>query len=146
MIDKPIAAQIAKFMGPTWGPPGFCRPQMGPMLAPLTLLSGSRCYGKWHQSIHNWRDGIEGLILCDLVSHFEQRNCLSGSIIQDVGAHQISWFKDRQYYVRYGCQISPQEAIWLLKLIFIILNFLVMVKKIAYVQFSGILSLNNGIT
>ena len=28
--------QIAKFMGPTWGPPGSCRPQMGPMLAPWT--------------------------------------------------------------------------------------------------------------
>ena len=27
-------------MGPSWGPPGFCRPQMGPMLAPWTLLSG----------------------------------------------------------------------------------------------------------
>ena len=26
-------------MGPTWGPPGSCRPQMGPMLAPWTLLS-----------------------------------------------------------------------------------------------------------
>ena len=25
-------------MGPTWGPPGSCRPQMGPMLAPWTLL------------------------------------------------------------------------------------------------------------
>ena len=34
------ASQIAKFMGPTWGPPGSRRPQMGPMLAPLTLLSG----------------------------------------------------------------------------------------------------------
>ena len=33
-------SQIAKFMGPTWGPPGCCRPQMGPMLAPWTLLSG----------------------------------------------------------------------------------------------------------
>ena len=32
--------QIAKFMGPTWGPPGSCRPQMDPMLAPWTLLSG----------------------------------------------------------------------------------------------------------
>ena len=32
-------SQIAKFMGPTWGPPGSCRPQMGPMLAPLTFLS-----------------------------------------------------------------------------------------------------------
>ena len=33
--------QITKFMGPTWGPPGSCRPQMGPMLAPWTLLSGT---------------------------------------------------------------------------------------------------------
>ena len=31
---------IAKFMGPTWGPPGPCRPQVGLMLAPWTLLSG----------------------------------------------------------------------------------------------------------
>ena len=35
-----ILSQIAKLMGPTWGPPGSCRPQMGPMLAPWTLLSG----------------------------------------------------------------------------------------------------------
>ena len=35
-----ICPQIAKFMGPTWGPPGSCRPQMDPMLAPWTLLSG----------------------------------------------------------------------------------------------------------
>ena len=27
-------------MGPTWGPPGSYRPQMGPMWAPWTLLSG----------------------------------------------------------------------------------------------------------
>ena len=32
--------QMTTFMGPTWGPPGSCRPQMGPMLAPWTLLSG----------------------------------------------------------------------------------------------------------
>ena len=33
-------SQRARYMGPTWGPPGSCRPQMGPMLAPWTLLSG----------------------------------------------------------------------------------------------------------
>ena len=32
--------QIARFMGPTWGPYGSCRSQMGPMLAPWTFLSG----------------------------------------------------------------------------------------------------------
>ena len=35
-----MTSLIAKFMGPLWGPPGSCRPQMGPMLAPWTLLSG----------------------------------------------------------------------------------------------------------
>ena len=34
-------SQIAKFMGPTWGPTGSSRPQMGPMLTPWTLLLGS---------------------------------------------------------------------------------------------------------
>ena len=29
-------------MGPTWGPPGPCRSQMGPMLATWTLLSGEQ--------------------------------------------------------------------------------------------------------
>ena len=38
LILNPL--QIAKFVGPTWSPPGSCRPQMGPMLAPWTLLSG----------------------------------------------------------------------------------------------------------
>ena len=40
VFNTTILTQIAKFMGPTWGPPGSCRPQMGPMLAPWTLLSG----------------------------------------------------------------------------------------------------------
>ena len=37
----PISTQIAKFMGPTWSPPGSCRPQMGPMSAPWILLLGN---------------------------------------------------------------------------------------------------------
>ena len=36
-----LTTHIARFMGPTWGPPGSCRPQMGPILAPWTLLSGN---------------------------------------------------------------------------------------------------------
>ena len=44
-----LETQIAKFMGPTWGPPGSCRPQMGPMLAPWTLLSGK----VWRRLVHN---------------------------------------------------------------------------------------------
>ena len=37
---KYMGSQIARFMGPTWGPHGSCRPHVGPMLAPWTLLSG----------------------------------------------------------------------------------------------------------
>ena len=37
-----IISQIAKFMGPIWGPPGSCRTQVGPMLGPWTLLSGMK--------------------------------------------------------------------------------------------------------
>ena len=33
-------SQRAKFMGPTWGPPGSCRPQMVPKLSLWTLLLG----------------------------------------------------------------------------------------------------------
>ena len=32
-------SQIARFMGPTWDPPGADRTQVGPMLAPWILLS-----------------------------------------------------------------------------------------------------------
>ena len=37
------APLIARFMVPTWGPSGAGRTQVGPMLAPWTLLSGSDC-------------------------------------------------------------------------------------------------------
>ena len=30
-VDLSEQTQIARFMGPTWGPPGSCRPQVGPM-------------------------------------------------------------------------------------------------------------------
>ena len=43
-LSHKAAAQITRFTGPTWGPPGSCRPQMGPMLAPWTLLSGCTTY------------------------------------------------------------------------------------------------------
>ena len=54
-----MITQIAKFMGPTWGPSGSCRPQMGPMLAPWTLLSGKVINGLDIQTSHEYRfDGL----------------------------------------------------------------------------------------
>ena len=43
-----IVSQIARFMGPTWGPPGSCWSHMGPMLAPWTLLSGWEWYCEYN--------------------------------------------------------------------------------------------------
>ena len=37
-----LLSQITRFMGPTWGPSGADRTQVGPMLAPWKLLSGMR--------------------------------------------------------------------------------------------------------
>ena len=44
VLSIPITTLIARFMGPTWGPPGADRAQVGPMLAPWTLLSGQEAY------------------------------------------------------------------------------------------------------
>ena len=37
-----VSTLVARLMGPTWGPSGADRTQVGPMLAPGTLLSGLR--------------------------------------------------------------------------------------------------------
>ena len=36
-----LPSLIARFLGPTWGPSGTDRAQVGPMLAPSTLISGN---------------------------------------------------------------------------------------------------------
>ena len=64
--------QIAKFMGPTWGPPGSCRPQKGPMLAQWTLLSGE---GPTTAILYRFRNNtMENityiLMMCFIHSHF----------------------------------------------------------------------------
>ena len=41
-VDK-MPLLIPRFTGPTWGPSGANRTQLGPMLAPWTLRSGSPC-------------------------------------------------------------------------------------------------------
>ena len=64
-IVSSIHSQRAKFMGPIWGPPGSCRPQMGPMLAPWTLLSGflSRLFSHKQHSLRSRLPGLCVLFL-----------------------------------------------------------------------------------
>ena len=52
-----LTTLIARFMGPTWGPSGADRAQVGPMLAPWTLLSGKAVWGyKWILHTHELGD------------------------------------------------------------------------------------------
>ena len=44
-----VLSLIARFMGPTWGPTGIDRTQVGPMLAQWTLLSGMCHMFSWIQ-------------------------------------------------------------------------------------------------
>ena len=56
-VDKWITSQIAKFMGPTWGPPWSCRPQMAPMLVPWTLLAGTPWKPYWMNTMRPEQNG-----------------------------------------------------------------------------------------
>ena len=42
-MDDNLDSKVHGANMPTWGPSGSCRPQMGLMLAPWTLLLGNRC-------------------------------------------------------------------------------------------------------
>ena len=70
-----ITFLIARFMGPTWGPSGAVRTQVGPMLAPWTMLSGIpqsplRQWCGWNSTQHQtWRralreEFVHASILC----------------------------------------------------------------------------------
>ena len=47
---KRMATLIARFMGPTWGLSGADRTQLGPMLAPWSLLTGKWFYWAFDKS------------------------------------------------------------------------------------------------
>ena len=72
---------IARFMGPTWGPSGADKTQVGPMLAPWTLLSGflwntlKRCcthngYLLWVQCLASSFNGVNSYPLGQNGCHF----------------------------------------------------------------------------
>ena len=67
VLQYGISSQIARFMGPTWGPPGSCRSQMGPILSLWALLSGidpdikPACLSWWR---HDMKTLSVLLVLC----------------------------------------------------------------------------------
>ena len=64
------ATLITRFMGPTWRPSGADRTQVGPMLAPWTLLSG------YFQTIYF--EGQPGLLRYQPHRHRQHRRLSSG--------------------------------------------------------------------
>ena len=98
------ATQIARFMGPTWGPPGSCRSQMGPMWAPWTLLSGkynvlyspllTPLNGKqWYGHISPHRTNISPVYVCITV----RSRYIMVSFVQITHTHSLPT------RTRYGC-------------------------------------------
>ena len=51
---EPLSYPDNKVYGANTGPPRSCRPQMGPMLAPWTLLSGKPAGYGWNRQITEW--------------------------------------------------------------------------------------------
>ena len=65
---------MARFLGPTWGPSGADRTQVGPMLAPWTLLSGQLplIMSGPHPALCHQRNLLlsDEMYICILVLHF----------------------------------------------------------------------------
>ena len=70
LYDLLLTTLIARFMGPTWGPSGANRTQLGPMLAPCTLLSGKfyPLTWKWLAEEIPWNHCL-GTLLCRNLLH-----------------------------------------------------------------------------
>ena len=52
LAGRLLTPLIAIFMGPIWSPPGADRTQVGPVLAPWTLLSGCWCYHNGYRNTY----------------------------------------------------------------------------------------------
>ena len=85
MVPWHRITQIANFMGPTWGPPGSCRPQMGPMK--LAIRAGFcnnddrasvdyKCARSWNKfkwldfEIGHWDSSSSNGRRCDMLHFF----------------------------------------------------------------------------
>ena len=66
----------SKFTGTTWGPPGSCRPQVGPMWAPWTLLSDLFSKKTPHNSPLRESDGVS------IVRYLEKIYCVISVILK----------------------------------------------------------------
>ena len=78
------ATQITSFMGPTGGPPGSYRPQVGPILAPWTLLFGyvSACL--------SYKNVCVSVRFC-IIQHAAQENKI---LVTSIAVHPTNYAHD----------------------------------------------------
>ena len=105
-------------MGPTWGPPGSCRPKMGPMLAPWALLSWRNSDG--YSSCQTFRADSrfvpsqwEMALLCNDVS-----NWLGGSLESTLNITNFNWhFTETLAYEIIGAMFNVTKChhMWITK-------------------------------
>ena len=103
--------QIAKFTGPI----GSCRPQMGPMLAPWTLLSGQRTAVSQYQYWDIWqRFCTKSSILTELLTHWPLADV--EIILQVYFKKLISWIEIMSTSCAIGLRLVSstwvQEMVW----------------------------------
>ena len=94
---------ITMFMGPTWGPTGADRTQVGPMLAPWTLLSGvpllANCLSHTYASEHHF--------------HMNKTSTSAASVRMDgvwikilVCDTSVQWYREYCLIFWYGFQLT----------------------------------------
>ena len=87
------------FMGPTWGPSGADSPQVGPMLAPWTLLSGELhkylLYINREQSFASAPDLPRGLI--NNIKKHDRRKIVKVVIVIDWVHGQYGYYSGEEY-------------------------------------------------
>ena len=76
-IQQIVIFQIAKFMGPTWRPSRSCRPQIGTMMAPWTLLSGMLYKRKWLCTEQYHTRCVDDIVQSILILVWYYSNCYS---------------------------------------------------------------------
>ena len=92
-----MASQIGKFMGSTWGPPGSCRSQIGPMLAPWTLLPGLQM-GWWpeHSTQISWKEVALPYSLTPTLERVVLPHPSCGNEFKcHLGTHATEWIHER---------------------------------------------------
>ena len=111
---------IARFMGPTWGPSGADRIQVGPMLAPWTLLSGF----------------TYKFVLNNPVSSNLYRNSLQNITYKHFGGFTVV----RSAYLKQ--QVSSFGSCHMLHIIIIIINIIIVITIVIIIIIIIITTLN----